>query len=35
MTRETWAARPDVHRLDVTLEGVAPVRAMLAMDPQP
>jgi RimJ/RimL family protein N-acetyltransferase len=35
MTRATWAARPDVHRLDVTLEGVAPVRAMLAMDPEP
>jgi RimJ/RimL family protein N-acetyltransferase len=35
MTRETWAARPDVHRLDVSLEGVVPVRAMLAMDPEP
>jgi RimJ/RimL family protein N-acetyltransferase len=35
MTREAWAARPDVHRLDVTLEGVAPVRAMLEMDPRP
>ncbi|GAA4690579.1 Protein N-acetyltransferase, RimJ/RimL family [Promicromonospora umidemergens] len=33
MTRRAWAARPDVHRLDVTLEGVAPVRAMLQMDP--
>jgi RimJ/RimL family protein N-acetyltransferase len=34
MTREAWAARPDGHRLDVTLEGVAPVRAMLEMDPR-
>ncbi|WP_129785039.1 GNAT family N-acetyltransferase [Promicromonospora panici] len=32
MTREAWAARPEAHRLDVTLEGVAPVRAMLKMD---
>ncbi|WP_454857330.1 GNAT family N-acetyltransferase [Promicromonospora soli] len=35
MTREAWAARPDAHRVDVTLEGVAPVRAMLKMDPEP
>lgn len=35
MTRAAWDARPDVHRLDVTLHGVAPVRAVLAMDPQP
>jgi hypothetical protein len=32
MTREAWAARPEAHRPDVTLEGVAPVRAMLKMD---
>lgn len=32
MTREAWAARPDAHRPDVVLEGVAPVRAMLGMD---
>ena len=35
MTRAMWDARPDVHRLDVTSEGVAPVRAMLQMDPDP
>lgn len=35
MTREAWAARPEAHRLDVTLQGVAPVRAMLKLDPQP
>ena len=32
LPREAWTARPDVHRLDITLEGVAPVRAMLRMD---
>lgn len=31
MTREMWAARPDLHRPDVTLAGVAPVRAMLGL----
>jgi len=40
MPRETWDARPEAQRPDVTLEGVAPVRAMLGMDgpekaPQP
>lgn len=35
MTRAMWDARPDVHRLDVTLQGVAPVRQMLALDPEP
>ncbi|GHH65128.1 GNAT family N-acetyltransferase [Promicromonospora soli] len=35
MTREMWEARPAVHRPDVTLHGVDPVRAMLKMDPQP
>jgi RimJ/RimL family protein N-acetyltransferase len=32
MTRAMWEARPDAHRLNVTLAGVAPVRAMLKMD---
>lgn len=32
MTREAWDARPAEHRLDVTLEGVGPVRVMLGMD---
>jgi hypothetical protein len=32
MTRERWSARPDLHRPDVTLTGVAPVRAMLGLD---
>lgn len=35
MTREMWEARPAVHRPGVTLEGVAPVRALLKMDPEP
>jgi RimJ/RimL family protein N-acetyltransferase len=35
MTREMWQARPEVHRLDVALDGVEPVRAMLGMDPAP
>jgi RimJ/RimL family protein N-acetyltransferase len=35
MTRTMWDARPDVHRLDVTLHGVDPVRALLRIDPQP
>lgn len=35
MTRGMWDARPHVHRPDATLEGVAPVRAMLKMDPAP
>ena len=35
MTREMWDARPEVHRPDVTLAGVAPVRALLKMDPEP
>lgn len=35
MTREMWDARPEVHRPEVTLEGVAPVRAMLATDREP
>lgn len=35
MTREMWDARPEVHRPDVILEGVAPVRALLAMDREP
>jgi RimJ/RimL family protein N-acetyltransferase len=32
LTREAWAARPEAHRLDITLEGVVPLRAMLKMD---
>lgn len=35
ISREMWDARPDLHRLDVTLHGVAPVRAMLATDREP
>lgn len=35
LTREAWVARPEAHRLDVTLEGVAPVRAMLGMAAAP
>jgi RimJ/RimL family protein N-acetyltransferase len=36
MTREMWDARPGVHRLDVTLSGVAAVREMLGLDvPEP
>jgi RimJ/RimL family protein N-acetyltransferase len=35
MTRAMWDARSAVHRPDVTLLGVAPVRAMLKMDPEP
>ena len=32
MTREAWDARPAVHRPEVALAGVAPVRALLRMD---
>ncbi|WP_108494624.1 GNAT family N-acetyltransferase [Promicromonospora sp. AC04] len=35
MPRDAWAARPEAHRLDVSLTGVAPVRALLKMDPEP
>ena len=35
MTREMWASRPDLHRPDVTLSGVAAVRTMLGLDEHP